>query len=126
MKYFLVTAKCGHVGRGKYIEIEFPIFAESKSAAAQMCLKRPKVKKHLKNAITSVCEIDEDSFKRKLIDFRNNTYIRAHTKKEITEWFDYAQELNLGHRTKRSFSNRKERIDYLKKKNTLKEEYLYV
>ena len=125
MKYFLVTAKCGHVGRGKYLEIEFPIFAESKSAAAQMCLKRPKVKKHLKNAISSVCEIDEDSYNSKLINFRNNTYVRAYTKKEIGEWFDYVQELNLGPPKKRSFSDRKERINYLKKKNKYREEYLY-
>ena len=48
MKYFLVTAKCGHVGNGKYLEIEFPIIARTKKDAAQICLRKPKVKKHLK------------------------------------------------------------------------------
>ena len=42
MRFYVVTAKCGHVGRGKYLEIEFPIYAESRHDASQMCLQRPK------------------------------------------------------------------------------------
>ena len=30
-KYYIVKAKCGHVGRDKYIPIDFPIKAKSKA-----------------------------------------------------------------------------------------------
>ncbi len=57
MKYYVVIAKCGHVGNGKYIDVEFPVIAENGSLAAKKILKRSKVKKQLKNAITGVFEV---------------------------------------------------------------------
>ena len=36
MKYYIVTAKCGHVGRDYYIPIDFPIRAESRTEAAKV------------------------------------------------------------------------------------------
>ena len=45
MNYYKVLAKCGHVGKGKYTEVAFPIYSESASEAAQYVLKLPKVKK---------------------------------------------------------------------------------
>ena len=125
MKYFLVTAKCGHVGNGKYLEIEFPVYAQSKKEAAQMCLKKPKVKKHLKNAITSVREVDLDVFNFARTEFSNNSYVRSHTKKEITDWLESVQELDFEKRWKKSFVNRNERILFRRKKSKLKEEIRY-
>ena len=29
MKYYIVTAACGHVGRGRYVPIDFPVVAET-------------------------------------------------------------------------------------------------
>lgn len=45
MCYYFVIAKCGHVGKGKYIDVIFPIMAETKKEASQMVLLKPKVKK---------------------------------------------------------------------------------
>ena len=126
MRFYVVTAKCGHVGRGKYLEIEFPIYAESMHDASQMCLHRPKVKKHLKNAITSVREVSFDTFKEVLADFRCNSFVRAHTKKETIPWLDRVQLLNSETEKKSSFVTREERISFLMKKNKLREESLYV
>ena len=72
MNYYLVTAKCGHVGRGKYIEVDFPLCAESKSEAALKCLKKGKVKKQLKNAISSVFEISYDQFVLEIEKYKAN------------------------------------------------------
>lgn len=126
MKYYMVVAKCGHVGNGKYLEVEFPIYAESKSDAAQNCLKRGKVKKHLKNAITSVCEITYDSYKELKDKFYNNKFIHAHTKSEILDYISEAVELEKNHSWKKSFTDRAERITFLLKKNKIKEDYQYV
>ena len=125
MKYYLVTAKCGHVGNGKYLEINFPIYAESKSDAAQKCLKRGKVKKHLKNAISFVQEISFEEFQEELIQFRNNGFVKAHTKNEVIEYLDDVQELEHKRSWKKSFNDRKERILYMMKKNKIMEDCIY-
>ena len=110
MNYYLVTAKCGHIGRGKYLEVAIPIVAESKHDAAQKCLLRPKVKRHLKNAISHVCETTKDEFAKSLFDFKNNPYVKAHTKKEVLPFLESAQLLDLRKSKKKSFLIRDERI----------------
>lgn len=125
MKYYIVVAKCGHVGNGKYLEVEFPIYARSKSEAAQNCLKRGKVKKHLKNAITSVCEITYEYYQELKNQFSNNKFVHAHTKGEISEFIDKAVKLERHSSWKKNFANRAERIAYLLKKNKIKEDYQY-
>ena len=121
MKYYLVTAKCGHVGKGKYIEVDFPIYARTKSEAAQKCLKKKKVKKQLKNAISWVRGITLEEYEQKLISFKNNKYIKAHTKKEIIEYLGIAKFLDYKVYGKSSFNNREERIKYILKKNKIRE-----
>ena len=125
MKYYLVTAKCGHVGKGKYIEVDFPIYARTKNEAAQKCLKKKKVKKQLKNAISWVREITLEEYEQKLISFKNNKYIKAHTKREIIEYWEIARAMSNDNQRKRSFQNREERIAYILKKNKIREAYQY-
>lgn len=57
-KYYGVTAKCGHVGRGNYIPIEFGISAATAADAAKICRLLPRVKHDQKGAILSVRKID--------------------------------------------------------------------
>ena len=58
MRYFMVTAKCGHVGRDYYIPIDFPVRADSAKEAAAAARSLPRVKHHHKDAILSVQEVD--------------------------------------------------------------------
>lgn len=117
MKYFLVKAKCGHVGRRKYYEIDFPIEAESKKEAAQIVLTKPKVKKQLYNAISLVKEISYEEYAKKLVEHKNDVYIRAHTKKEIIEYIKDAKRLEPKiKKKKKSFNTREERVNYRLKK----------
>ncbi len=122
INYYLVYAKCGHVGKGNYLEVAFPVYAKTAHNAAQIVLKRPKVKKHLKNAITSVEEINYDDYLNELESFKNNDYIKAHSKKDLM-----ICELDVNHlessfkQYKKSFSSRIERVNYILKKNRIKE-----
>ena len=118
----MVLAKCGHVGRGNYIEVIFPIYAESAHEAAQIALKRPKVKKHLKNAITNVVEVEYDEYRNQLDEFNDNEYVKSHTKKEVLEFMDSVLQLESNHKHyKTSFTSRLERVNYLLKKNRIRE-----
>lgn len=58
MKYYTVTAKCGHVGRDCYIPITFAVKANSAKEAASVTRFMPRVKHHHKDAILSVQEVD--------------------------------------------------------------------
>ncbi len=120
--YYLVTAKCGHVGNRKYVDICFPIVAKSAHDAAQVVLNRPKVKKQLKNAITNVVKIDYDTYLEERTLFTRNDYIKAHYKKQIISYIDEAlimEDVTLERKT--SFDSREERISFLLKKNQIKE-----
>ena len=62
MKYYEVTAKCGHVGKNNCIFITFACVAESgKEAAAKVRLYK-RVKHHHKDAIRNVNEITFEDF----------------------------------------------------------------
>lgn len=51
---FLVTAKCGHVGKDRYLPITFPVAAASAKQAAARVRQYARVKHHHKDAILRV------------------------------------------------------------------------
>ncbi|MBR2094048.1 MAG: hypothetical protein IJ908_00260 [Fibrobacter sp.] len=57
-----VACKCGHVGRSHYLEIRYPIIAQSGKDAAYRARYFPRVKHDHKDAILSVCKIDQQRF----------------------------------------------------------------
>lgn len=62
MKYFMVTAKCGHVGKNNYYKCTLFLKAENGRAAAKIARDCPRVKHDQKDAILSVTEIDSIVF----------------------------------------------------------------
>ena len=62
MRYYEVTAKCGHVGKGFYIPITFPVRAKSAAEAASVTRAFPRVKHDHKDAILSVKEVDAEEY----------------------------------------------------------------
>lgn len=121
-KYYIVIAKCGHVGKGKYVEVEFPVMAESKSEASKRILKAPKVKKQLKNAITCVFEVLEEEYYIAKIRYDNNEYVHSHYKREYNYDCLQIKELELGKKFSSSFNSRAERIKYYFSKLNFKRE----
>ena len=70
MRYYTVTAKCGHVGKNRYIPITFPVKAESAAEAASVTRQMPRVKHHHKDAILSVTEVDR-------FEYLNLSYVNS-------------------------------------------------
>lgn len=130
MKYYLVDTKCGHVGARKYIVKTFPVVATSKSEAALKIKQYKKVKKHLKDCIISVVEVDLNEYlKQKNINI-SDKYLHSHCKSEIVEIINSDQikeniNFKKQYKSKTEFECRKQKIDYYFKKMLSKEVYYY-
>ena len=78
MKYFIVTTKCGHVGKWNCIWIDFAVPAENASEAAQKAKTYKRVKRHHKNVIARVVEVAFDEF---MLQISKNSLIHIYTVK---------------------------------------------
>ena len=74
-RYFKVNAKCGHVGRRKFINIDFAVVALNAKEAAAKTRMFGRVKHHYKDAINSVEEISLDEFVTLTEVLKNDPYI---------------------------------------------------
>lgn len=75
--YFKVWAKCGHVGRNKYILKLFYIKANSKKEAALRIRMAPRVKHHHKDAIREVSEVTFRDYKIGCLSMANDYYFKV-------------------------------------------------
>ncbi len=121
--YYEIIAKCGHVGTGRYIDKRFIRKASNKKEAVEKVLQAPRVKKHLKNAITSIREITKEEATYIYINIINkDTYLHATNSRQVlAEDVSNVKRLSPPKRLKRSFRSRAERIHYI----LLKEELNY-
>ena len=95
MKYFMVTAKCGHVGRGFYYEGKFFTKAESGKEAARKVRNFPRVKHDHKDAILSVVELDYTDFITGRKNMRVNPYFHSNSKQEQAEhWNEISADIH--------------------------------
>lgn len=62
MRTYIVTARCGHVGKNKMIQKKFAVKAEDGREAAYKARHFPRVLHDLKNAIVSVVEVSQEEF----------------------------------------------------------------
>ena len=82
MKYFVVSAKCGHVGRNNYIIKKFYVKAKNGEDAAAIVRNKPRVKHTRKDAIKSVEIIDEEQYLQGLKDMREDKYFKVTSKQQ--------------------------------------------
>lgn len=82
IKFFKVTAKCGHVGKHFYLPVDFAIYAENAKIAAKIARNKSRVKHHQKDAILSVKEIDYLEYLDLLEKNKNNPYLNSHSIQE--------------------------------------------
>ena len=133
-KYFMVIAKCGHVGRRNYIPIKFAVVAESGKDAAKKVRDFSRVKRDHKDAILDVRSISFEEFVEIKEMNNNDPYLHCRSKYEqklITNLTDRL-EVDL-HNVKKAFDKqaRKDRVDYKLRKYQIieniysKEEYEY-
>ena len=87
-KYYKVTAKCGHVGKMKYVPINFAVRAESASEAAQIARTFPRVKKQLWDAIIASVEISKKEYKELIKINSKDPYLNCRSPKDQTSIID--------------------------------------
>ena len=80
--YYKVQAKCGHVGRHKYILKNFYVIASSAKNAARKVRYKPRVKHHHKDAIKSVKRIDYDEYMKGIKTMANDMYFNVHNSQD--------------------------------------------
>lgn len=88
MNYYLVTTKCGHVGKRHYIEITFPVMAETGKDAARIARQFPRVKHHHWDAIINCKKVEKQDYYRQLKINNNDPYLRVKSKHEQNEISD--------------------------------------
>ncbi len=76
-RYYEVTAKCGHVGRGKYTEVDFYVKAINGSEAASKVRLFPRVKRDHPRAISRVRQITASEFMEGRNRNNQNPYLQA-------------------------------------------------
>lgn len=77
MNYYLVTTKCGHVGKSYYIPITFPIIAEDGKEAARIARNKPRVKHDHWDAILSCISVDEETYNKQIEINRDDPYLHV-------------------------------------------------
>ena len=120
MKYYIVTAKCGHVGRGYYIPIDFPIRAESRTEAAKIARDLPRVKHHHKDAILDCPEVSFEEYKAVCEENKTDTYLLCHSSSEQKLLCDIEDRI-IKETKKETQFNRNDRIPYLLKRRRIAE-----
>jgi hypothetical protein len=110
-KYYMVTAKFGHVKNKYYVEKAIPVIAENGSEASQKVKKYPRVKKHLKNCITSCMEIDYEQYLELKQKINEDGYFKSRNHKEqrmncpemqkvelVSEYYEYPKKTHIKRR----------------------------
>ena len=88
MEFYLVTAKCGHVGKTAYMPITFPVKAENGKEAAQKVKTFPRVKRHHWDAILSCVKVDLGEYLEQILINDNDPYLHVTSKQEQKQFMD--------------------------------------
>ena len=118
--FYEVIAKCGHVGRNKYVPIKFAVEAESGKDAAAMVRRFPRVKHHHKDAILSVAKIDYTRYLEINAINGNNPYLKCKSKYEQRLIVGLDQQLEEDDHCKKVKYKKERCVEYKMRKNYLK------
>lgn len=80
--YYVVTAVCGHVGKGRGIDKDFAVRAFNGKEAARIARDLPRVKHDMKGAIKNVVEVDFERFERQILINDNDPFLRCRNRQE--------------------------------------------
>ena len=118
MSMYKVVCKCGHVGRGNYVKIAFPVVAESKKQAAAIGRNIPRVKHHHKDAILDVIKISPEEYFVLEEENYNDPYLKCNNIQEQNQ-IDLTGRL-IPEKKKEQYRKEDEGKIILYKKNTVK------
>lgn len=123
--YFIVKAKCGHVGRPFYVPIDFPVITHNIKEAANIAIKFPRVKHNHKDAILSITEVSFSLYQEQIEKNKDDPFLKIKSKHEQDIYMDEIEkrkvEDNHYHRNKdkrktKIIKKSDASIDYKKKK----------
>ena len=126
MNFYLVTTKCGHVGKNSYIPIIFPVKAETGREAASLARQFPRVKHNHKDAILDVRCITLEEFLEIKESNNNDLYLKCHSKQEQNLIVNLSERMvDDLHNVKQVFDKqaRLDRVAYKIKKNKILEKF---
>ena len=120
MKYFIVTAKCGHVGRTNCIWINFAVPAPDAKGAAAKVRNYKRVKRNHKDFIANVKEVSFEEFFLQMTLNNQDPYLHCKNRQEQKgiEHMDeriMPDEYNLRKLVKKT--NERESAEYRRKKS---------
>lgn len=75
-KYYLVTAKCGHLGRSNYIPISFPVRSLNMKEASNIARMIPRVKKHHIDVILGIEQVSYERFQKQILINNEDPYLQ--------------------------------------------------
>jgi len=123
-RFYIVSAKCGHVGRGKFVEKNLTIIASSRKEAAEKGRNYPRVKHHWKDAIIDVVEVSVEEYWRIRVMNYSDPYFSVRCiqeqKQYCSEMYDDIREVQKKEYSK---ENRNKRIIYMMKKRKIAERF---
>ena len=114
-RYFKVLAKCGHVGKNKYITKWFYVKAYSSKEAAGKVKLMPRVKHNHKEVILQVIEIEFNKYIQGLKLNSNDNYfkIKNSSDQKIYNYFNFDQIYDeIYEDTKEEKDNNKQLLKY--------------
>ncbi len=92
MDYYVVSAKCGHVGKNNYYRGKFYVYAENGSEAASVVRNRPRVKHDHKNAILDIKRITFEEYIKGYIEESHKPYYMCTNKQQQLDNWDNIKE----------------------------------
>jgi len=121
-RFYIVSAKCGHVGRGKFVEKNLTIIASSRKEAAIKGRNCPRVKHHWKDAIIDVVEVTvEEYWKFRVANYSDPYFSVKNIQEQRQYCSDMYDEVKEIEQIEYSKEKRRKRIIYVMKKRRTEE-----
>ena len=112
---FIVTCKCGHVSRGYYMPVDFPVHAKNAREAAAIARYIPRVKHDHKDAILNVRKVDHEDYLQQEELNHNNPYLLCKNRKEQNK-IDGLKDLLCVDNHNKSYKRKTRNSSYLSKR----------
>ncbi len=121
-RYYIITAKCGHVGSGKFIRKNLTLIAANRKDAAAIGRKLPRVKHDWSDAIEDVREVSmEEYFKQRIKNYADPYFSVGNIQEQRLYCSDIHNNVIKVEKEERSPVKRVRRINYLLKRRKIEE-----
>ena len=118
-KMYEVNAKCGHVGRGKYVNISFPVVASDGKSASKIVRFMGRVKHDWKDAINYVREITAEEYASLVAINQEDLYLQCRNVQMQREIEGFKERIHI--RESVCYAESERSVEYILKKYKLQD-----